>query len=142
MTEEKSPAHLIVGRLGEDAACKYLKKHKYMICERNYRYGRSEIDIIAKKDGFIVFFEIKTRSFSSEYSEPYMYSRPADAVNYEKRKNLIKAAMDYLRKDSGDEKARFDVLEIYFVKHLDTKYKLHRINHIESAFDSRGHIIY
>ena len=142
MAKEPTPSHLLVGKLGEEAACKYLKKQKYKICERNYRSGRAEIDIIAKKDGLIVFFEIKARSFSAELSEPSPYYRPADAVTYEKRKNVVRAAIDYLRNDKGEERARFDVLEIYFAKRSETKYKLHRINHIEGAFDSRGHIIY
>ena len=141
MTEEKSPSTLSIGKMGEDAACKYLTKQKYKICARNYRHGRCEIDIIAKKDGFIVFFEIKARSFSPENLSTSELYRPADAVTFEKRKNVIKAAMNYLREEQEEERVRFDVLEVYFLKKKD-KLKLHRINHIESAFDARGHIIY
>ena len=50
-----------IGNLGEDIAVSYLEKNKFTILERNYRYKRCEIDIIAEKDNCIYFIEVKIR---------------------------------------------------------------------------------
>ena len=49
-----------LGEIGENVAEEYLKKNKYKILERNYKKPRGEIDIIAKQDKKIIFFEVKT----------------------------------------------------------------------------------
>lgn len=52
-----------IGRLGENAAAKFLRRNlKMRIAERNYRNGRDEIDIIAYDGDALVFIEVKTRS--------------------------------------------------------------------------------
>ena len=50
------------GAYGEDLACRELEKNGYVILERNYRYRNGEIDIIAEKDGIIIFVEVKFRT--------------------------------------------------------------------------------
>ena len=49
------------GRKAERAASVYLEMRGYQIVERNWRRPRSEIDIIAKKDGVVYFVEVKYR---------------------------------------------------------------------------------
>ena len=49
-----------VGNAGEDKACLWLHSHGYEIVARNWRSRRGEIDIIAQKDGVLVFAEVKT----------------------------------------------------------------------------------
>ena len=39
--------NIILGRHGEDKACKYLEQNNYRIIERNFRCKQGEIDIIA-----------------------------------------------------------------------------------------------
>ena len=51
----------ITGRLGEDAAAKYLKKNNFLIFDKNYRVKNAEIDIIAKDKVTIAFIEVKPR---------------------------------------------------------------------------------
>ena len=53
------------GNLGEDFAADYLEKEGYRILERNYATKLGEIDIIAQKDNFIAFVEVKARSEDS-----------------------------------------------------------------------------
>lgn len=51
------------GDRAELLAIQYLQKHEYEIMETNFVASkRGEIDIIAKKDGITVFFEVKYRS--------------------------------------------------------------------------------
>ena len=56
----------VLGNCGEDAAVKYLKKNKYIVTERNFNVRGGEIDIIAKKGGYVIFVEVKTRT-SDDY---------------------------------------------------------------------------
>ena len=46
-----------IGDFGEKAAEDYLVEMDYLILERNYRLKFGEIDIIAAKDGGLVFVE-------------------------------------------------------------------------------------
>ena len=50
-----------IGDFGEKAAEDYLVEMDYLILERNYRLKFGEIDIIAARDGGLVFVEVKTR---------------------------------------------------------------------------------
>lgn len=53
--------HNITGNIGEELAEKYLRSLGYEILEKNWRYGKNEIDIIARDDRFLVIVEVKTR---------------------------------------------------------------------------------
>ena len=66
-----------------------------------------EIDIIAEKDGKIIFIEVKTRT-------NLKYGTPAEAVSLSKIKKIKKAAQYYMLKNQIESKLiRFDVIEIY-----------------------------
>ncbi len=54
--------HNDLGKKGERIAVDYLIKNGYKILERNWRYLKAEIDIIAKKDNTLAIVEVKTRS--------------------------------------------------------------------------------
>jgi len=56
MTEKQE-----IGKLGENLAVNYLSKQGYRILEQNFKQlPWGEIDIIAKKDNYLVFVEVKT----------------------------------------------------------------------------------
>ena len=42
--------HLETGALGEQLACQWLEGHGYRVMHRNWRHGRDELDIVARKD--------------------------------------------------------------------------------------------
>ncbi len=48
-----------VGQWGEQAAANYLSAKGYEIKARNVRTPYGEIDLIARKDGFTIFVEVK-----------------------------------------------------------------------------------
>ena len=50
----------LIGRLGEDIACRYLTLKGFFIISRNFTCRMGEVDIIAKKGRFVVFVEVKT----------------------------------------------------------------------------------
>jgi len=129
-----------VGNIGEHYSARYLKSKGYTIIGTNVYVSKKEIDIIAEKDGLIAFVEVKTRTFSSRYSSPLECQRPADAVNYKKRMNIVAAALEYLSQNNIEKRCRFDVIEIYFSVLPDGTHKFYKINHIEGAFDANGNI--
>ncbi len=122
-----------IGRLGEDAAAKFLKKQKFRILERNIHISHNEIDIIAisKKRNLIVFVEVKARSVDKDLYSPF--GTPASAVTKEKQVRTATAAKSYLRQNPKyfDLQPRFDVIEIYLDK---SNMKTLKINYIENAF--------
>ncbi len=58
-----SPAHLITGKHGEEAAVQFLHSLGYRVRATNVRLGKDEIDIVAfdPKDKVMVFAEVRTR---------------------------------------------------------------------------------
>lgn len=115
-----------IGNFGESAAERYLRKNGYTILERNYLIRGGEIDIIAKKDTYTVFVEVKTRR--NEH-----FGTPSEAVTYNKKMRMIKAASVYLVY-KGETDVRFDVIEVYLKKGI-FGFKADKINHIENAFE-------
>ena len=95
------------GKKGEDLACKYLKKDKYKILDKNYRTKQGEIDIIAEDSGGVLcFVEVKARSRTD-------YGNPEESVTYHKQKRLISAAFNYLEtKKIGSKDMRFDIVSV------------------------------
>ncbi|MFP4661002.1 MAG: YraN family protein, partial [Halanaerobiales bacterium] len=110
-----------LGKFGEDKAVEYLKKQGYQIIERNFRYARAEIDIIASRDDFLAFVEVKLR-------RNLKYGLPQSAVDYRKQEKIKRAAQFYLMKNKNDKKIRFDVISIQINDSSG------RLKHFENAF--------
>lgn len=128
-----------IGRLGEDAAVEFLKQNGYTVIERNYRSGRNEIDIIATDKSYIVFVEVKARTYKSEGYMPY--GRPSDAVNREKKQRTAAAATEYLKKhNSKGKQPRLDVIEVFLAPspRMSSAKEVTKINHIVNAFGARN----
>ena len=96
-----------VGRKGEDLACRFLKKDKYRILEKNYSCRQGEIDIIAEdRKGVLCFVEVKARSRDD-------YGLPIEAVTYSKQKKLLATAFIYLESNKIESKdMRFDIVSV------------------------------
>lgn len=122
--------HFDVGNFGEDACTKYVKRvKKYKIVARNYKIGKLEADIIAYDKEYLIFIEVKTRRI-----DKHNLLRPADAVNYDKRTNLINFAYAYCKRlpeKLQDKTPRIDVCEVFVM--VDKKLKVCDINYIENA---------
>jgi putative endonuclease len=99
------PLHLQYGVLGERAAKRHLKRLGLKFLTGNYRSPRGEIDLVFRDGECLVFVEVKTRS-SEEWT------RPAAAVNAEKRRLISQCALDYLKLGKIRAKIRFDIVEV------------------------------
>ncbi|MFT7352791.1 MAG: putative endonuclease [Flavobacterium sp.] len=113
--------HNELGKKGEQMAIDFLIKNKYKILEKNYRYLKAEVDIIARKENTLVVVEVKTRS--TDY-----FGNPQDAVKPKKIKLLVSAIDYYVIAKDLDVEVRFDIIAII---HRNNKTK---IEHIEDAF--------
>ena len=108
-----------MGTEKEFQAVKYLVDKGYTIVERNFRTRMGEIDIIAMKDEYLVFVEVKYRITSR-------YGNASEAVGIRKQQTIRNVARFYLttRYKRTDIPCRFDVIAI----NADS------ITHIQNAF--------
>jgi putative endonuclease len=120
-----------LGMRGEEIAEKHLKKNGYKILAKNwfFRWGnnntsKGEIDIIAKKQGVIIFVEVKTAIENDNF-------HPEQKVNFKKKQKLIKLAQIWLTQNKIplDAKYQIDVIGIEINPYTEKE----KINHFENA---------
>lgn len=93
------------GRLGEQAACGYLRERGYLIRELNWRSGHDEIDIIAERFDQIRFVEVKTRRAGG-------LTAPEDALDSAKSRNMLRAASRYMALHAVSAEPHFDLAAV------------------------------
>lgn len=93
------------GALGEQAAVDYLRQQGFMIVERNWRVGRSEVDIIALRHDELHFVEVKTRKFGS-------MTAPEEALTEQKSRAMRRAATAYMAQHNSPYEPRFSLIAI------------------------------
>ncbi|MBQ8800301.1 MAG: YraN family protein [Lachnospiraceae bacterium] len=93
-----------IGNQQETKVQEYLQIHGYEIVARNFYTKHGEIDLIAKKDDYLVFIEVK-------YRADERFGAPEAAVDFRKQRKIIAAAQYYLYKNRipFDTPCRFDV---------------------------------
>ena len=109
------------GNEGEDLAADFLKQKGFVVLEKNYRYKKSEIDLIVSQGNWLVFVEVKTRT--STY-----FGYPEEFVDYHKKKMIFKGALQYMYEKNWQGNVRYDIVAINIVNGSP------RIHHIEDAF--------
>ena len=113
------------GVWGEALVADYLREKGYKLAAHSYRCRFGEIDLIAEKDGVLLFVEVKLRT-------NLQYGAPREYVTVKKQEKLRAAALLYLSERELDVPARFDVAEVYTdVRHSAGNT---RIAYIENAF--------
>lgn len=108
-----------IGEKREQQAKEYLQQQGYRILETNFYCRLGEIDLIAAKEDYLVFVEVKYRKNLHQGS-------PLEAVDYRKQRKMIKTAMYYIMMQGyqADIPCRFDVVAITG----------EQIEHLENAF--------
>ena len=114
------------GRAGEDRSASYLQDDGYQILFQNWRTRTGEIDIIAFKEPFLVFVEVKTLP----HGNLAMLDQVLGKI---KRKRIIETAKYFVHKyrQYSNSYMRFDVL-IVDMPGLPPLY------HIENAFSENS----
>lgn len=110
--------HIQLGRHCETMAAEFLLKHGYQLLERNWRNRRGEVDLILKKQGFIIFAEVKHIGKTGLFSLERL-------INSMKRNKIILTARYYLliHPECRNLLIRFDVLAIDADKNKVTHFK-------------------
>lgn len=94
-----------IGRRGEDLAVEELRRRGFMIVERNWRNGRYEIDIIARRWDELHFVEVKSRKAGG-------WTTPEEAINTHKFRSLKRAASLYIALHHSPEEPVFDLCAV------------------------------
>jgi putative endonuclease len=113
--------HNELGKKGEKLAIDFLIENDYKILEKNYRYLKAEVDIIARKKDVLAVVEVKTRS--SDY-----FGNPQDFITPKKIKLLVSAIDYYVVQRDLNVEVRFDIIAIIHQKNKT------KIEHLENAF--------
>ncbi|MDP6922197.1 MAG: YraN family protein [Lutibacter sp.] len=113
--------HYELGKKGEAIAADFLQKKGYRILERNWRFQKAEVDILAFKNGLLVAVEVKTRT------DTY-FGNPQDFINRAKIERLVTAVDAYIQLRQLVVSVRFDIVAL--VKNGPS----FQIEHLEDAF--------
>lgn len=113
--------HNELGKAGEEEAVKYLTSKGFSVLERNWRFQKAEVDIIAQKENLLIAVEVKTRTSTD-------FGMPQDFVNPKKIKLLVKAMDEYITSNDLDVEFRFDIIGVI------PKGLTYEIEHLEDAF--------
>ena len=108
-----------VGKWGEQAASDYLTGRGYDIVARNVRTPYGEIDVIAQKDGFTIFVEVKARTSKA-------FGPPEVSVTQRKQEHMRSCAEHYAQQNEIDH-WQIDVIS---VEEIDGRPE---ITHLENA---------
>jgi putative endonuclease len=113
--------HNQLGKKGEQLAVDFLLEKGFEIVERNFRFDKAEVDIIAKKEHTLAIVEVKTRS-TSDFGDPQDFLKPKQI------QRIVKAVDEYVTVNTLDVEVRFDIIAI-------VKEKMgFSIVHLENAF--------
>ena len=114
-----------LGKQGECAAVRGLEARGYVILKSNHRTRYGEIDLVAEKNGVLVFVEVRARS-SGEYG------LPEESVTRAKRSHLIAAAEDYLQANQAEGRDwRIDFVGL----RMDSRGRVSSLDLIENAVE-------
>jgi putative endonuclease len=113
--------HNEFGKEGEKIATDFLLEKGYNIRHKNYRYLKTEIDIIAQKDDVLIIVEVRARA--NDQIIPI-----AQTITPKKIKLLVAGADHYVSSNNLDVEVRFDIITIL------KNSKVFKIEHLEDAF--------
>mgnify|MGYP003663017713 CR=1 FL=1 len=122
---------LSVGKRGEQAAARWLRRKGLVVVAESESDRAGEIDLIAvdRKRKTIIFVEVKTHSTTKP-------GHPAERVDQAKQGRVTRAALRYLkRKRLLGMPCRFDVIAVWWPGETPEPEK---IEHYEAAFEAAG----
>ncbi len=121
------PASHELGRRGEALAAEWLRRRGWRILHRNFREGRREIDLVARRGVTIAFVEVKTRTDRS-------FGDPLESVTRAKRREIERVARGWAaRNGRPGDCYRFDAIGVVWPANGRP-----RIEHVPDAWRRGG----
>ena len=116
-----------LGRLGERLAAAHLERSGYQIRARNVRSPYGEIDLIAGRDEWLIFVEVRARQGDS-------FGDPVETLGPRKQARLRATALDYCNRlwEAGapaELSWRIDLIAVRF----DDRGRLIELEHLENV---------
>jgi putative endonuclease len=93
------------GNKGEKLAAEYLENKGFEVVAKNYRFKKAEIDLIVKRDNWLIFVEVKTRSSIA-------FGQPEEFVDDKKGFRIFDAAEEYIFSNDWRGHIRFDIISV------------------------------
>lgn len=109
------------GNEGETLAASFLEAKGFQIVEKNYRYKRSEIDLIVTKENWLIFIEVKMRSSMA-------FGFPEEFVDEKKIEKILEGAEHYIFDKNWNGNVRYDIISVSMKDGKPT------VTHFEDAF--------
>jgi putative endonuclease len=94
-----------IGGSGETAAQEWLENEGFTILARNWRSGRYELDIVARRADTLHFVEVKTR-------DPDSWETPEDAMTPAKQRAFRHAVQAWLNLNPSPLEPQMDLIAI------------------------------
>lgn len=94
-----------IGKEAEILAGHFYCEKGFLILERNYRYGRAEVDLILKNKDLLVFVEVKARRNED-------FGTPENFMSKAQQTRVLKAADQYIYIHNWMSSIRFDILAV------------------------------
>jgi putative endonuclease len=112
-----------LGDRGEEIAARHLERAGWTILDRNFRIGRKEIDLVARRGDIVAFVEVKTRAGPG-------YGHPLEAITWKKRREIQQVAAGWIdRRAPGEVVFRFDAVAVTFARGAPPT-----VDHVEDAW--------
>jgi putative endonuclease len=112
-----------LGDRGEAIAARHLERAGWSIVSRNFRMGRKEIDLVARRGEVVAFVEVKTRAGPG-------YGHPLEAITWKKRREIQQVAAAWIdRHGRPGETYRFDAVAV-----LVLAGRAPTVEHVEDAW--------
>lgn len=97
-----------LGDRGEALAAEHLERSGWTILERNFRSGRKEIDLVARRGEVVSFVEVKARSGAG-------YGHPLEAITGRKQREIQQVASAWIHSfGRAADTYRFDAVAVRF----------------------------
>lgn len=97
--------HIQFGLRGEQLAVDFISQQGAQVLERNFRWSRAEIDIIAKVDGKLHFIEVKTRHWQD-------LDAATDALTPKQQDRIMTASSRFMDDNKYTGDFQYDIIVV------------------------------
>lgn len=112
-----------MGDRGEHLAAERLLRDGWEILHRGYRFGRKEIDLVARRGEVVAFVEVKTRRGDA-------FGHPLEAITQRKQREIGEVASAWIASHGRPSDVyRFDAVAVTFTPAGDPV-----VEHLEDAW--------